>query len=111
MKIKFPHVYRCPECEYTESRDEAADMKCPSCDDVEMVELAHVSDWTLGQRFDEWLDEIYPPVKIGAYEYAVSSAMKLVDEISYRQEFLGWLDAEITEGKYTDEIGGEHYEK
>jgi ssDNA-binding Zn-finger/Zn-ribbon topoisomerase 1 len=104
------YVYKCPECECIEVREEETTLKCPSCDDVEMVELAHVSEWTLKQRFDGWLDEVYPPVKIGAYEYAVSTAMKLVDEIAHRQEFLGWLDAEVTEGKYTDEIGGEHYE-
>lgn len=48
-------------------------------------------------RFDEFFDDIMPPITIGQLEYAASNVLKEVDPVAYRQEFLAWLDDEDEE--------------
>lgn len=43
-----------------------------------------MSEYELELAFDEFLDEVYGEVRIGAYTYATSSALKNVDPIAYR---------------------------
>ncbi len=51
------------------------------------------------QRFDEMLDDVCGVVKIAGYEYNTSHALKKLDSIAYREEFLNWLDSEGLEEK------------
>jgi hypothetical protein len=37
------------------------------------------------ERYDEFLDEIYPEIKIGILTYSVSQVLKKVDPIAYRE--------------------------
>lgn len=69
-----------------------------------------IPEHKLEELFDDFLDEVYGMVKIGPYEYSTSHAMKDVDPTAYRQEYLNWLDHEISEGRFSDEIDGEHYD-
>jgi hypothetical protein len=43
-----------------------------------------MSEYEIELAFDEFLDEVYGEVQIGAYTYATSSALKNVDPIAYR---------------------------
>jgi hypothetical protein len=43
-----------------------------------------MSEYEIELAFDEFLDEVYGDVQIGAYSYATSSALKNVDPIAYR---------------------------
>lgn len=56
------------------------------------------NDRELETRFDEFLDECYPEVKIAGYTYSTSHALKEIDPIAYREGFNNWLDSEISEG-------------
>lgn len=54
-----------------------------------------ISESQLESMFDDFLDELMPPVTIGKfYEFAPSRALKTLDPIAYREEFLNWADSE-----------------
>lgn len=43
-----------------------------------------MSEFELEERFDEFLDEVFGEVQIGAYTYLTSVALRNVDPIAYR---------------------------
>lgn len=45
-------------------------------------------------RFDDFLNEVYPTISICGYDYDPAQALKMVDEVAYREEFNNWLDSE-----------------
>jgi hypothetical protein len=45
-------------------------------------------------RFEEFMNEVYGSVKIGGYTYDTAWALREVDPIAYREEYLAWLDSE-----------------
>ncbi len=44
-----------------------------------------MSEWELEEAYNEWLDEVYGEVRIGAYDYATSVALKNIDPIAWRE--------------------------
>ena len=72
-------------------------------------ELTAISEHELEERFDEVLFEEYAEVEVCGYTYSASDVFKNHDPIAYRQEFLNWIDTQISNGRFTDEIDGEHY--
>ena len=63
----------------------------------------------LEDRFNDFLNEVNGVVTICGYNYDPAQALKEVDPTAYHQEFLNWLDAEMSAGRY-EEIDGEYYE-
>ena len=57
-----------------------------------------ITEHRLEEMFDDFLDEIYPDLKIACYTYQTSSALKEVDPTAYRQEYLNWLDSQLEDG-------------
>lgn len=53
-----------------------------------------ISYYELMHRYDDMLDDVYGPVKIGPYEYSTSEALRSIDRIAYEQGFHDWLDSE-----------------
>lgn len=50
------------------------------------------------ERYDEFLDEVYPMVEFGALSYTPSEVLKAVDPIAYREGFLDFeMDREESE--------------
>ena len=72
-------------------------------------ELTAISERELEERFDEFLSEVYGEVDLCGYTYPARDVFKSHDPIAYRQDFLSWLDVEISDGRFTDEIDGEYY--
>lgn len=46
------------------------------------------------ERFDDFLNEVYPTISICGYDYDPARALKNCDQVAYREEFNNWLDAE-----------------
>lgn len=51
-------------------------------------------DYELEQMFDEWMDEIYPLVKIGPHSLRPSRCLKEADPAGYREDCNNWMDSE-----------------
>ena len=47
--------------------------------------------------YDDFLDEVYPEIKIGYLVYMPSQVLKAVDPVAYEQGFQDYLDS-ISEG-------------
>jgi hypothetical protein len=73
--------------------------------------LEFQSERRLEAAFDDFLDDLYGNVRIGPYTYATSEALSNTDPTAYRCGFADWLDGEIRDGVYTDEIQGEYYQQ
>lgn len=54
-------------------------------------------------QFDDMIDDLTTPVEIFGYQYSASRALRLLDPIMYRMEFLNWADIE---GIDTDDLAG-----
>jgi hypothetical protein len=65
----------------------------------------------LYEMYDEMLDSVYDPVKIGAYEYEVSTALRKVDPIAYELGFDEWLDSQIQDEVFIEDSNGSVYLK
>lgn len=46
--------------------------------------MAKLQDYEIEERFKDYLDECYPPIKFGDMEYQPSYALKELDPIAYR---------------------------
>lgn len=57
--------------------------------------------------YDEWLDEICEPVRIGSLEYSPSIALERVDPIAYRCGYSDFLDFLAGDVEYELEQYGE----
>lgn len=55
------------------------------------------------ERYDDMLNEISGPVRIGTLEYDAARVLREVDPIAYRTGFVDWADGE---GIDTDELEG-----
>lgn len=65
-------------------------------------------EWELLESYDEWLDEIHEPVKIGYMEYSASQVLKNVDPIAYRlgffDDYLPYLEIDDEEIEWMREV-------
>lgn len=61
-------------------------------------------------QYADFLDEIYPDLKIANYSYSTSNALKKLDPIAYNQGFLEYIDSLIKDKVITEEIDDEHYD-
>jgi len=60
--------------------------------------MTQLHDYQLEEMFDEMLDQCHEPVKFGYLSYDVSIFLKRVDPVAYRQEFLNYLDLQLSDG-------------
>lgn len=56
--------------------------------------MEKISEYDATERFDDFLNEMYEPIRLCGYDYDAARAFKEVDPIAYRQEFNNWLDSE-----------------
>jgi len=61
---------------------------------LEEGELEKVSESYLYDMYDDFLDEVSPPIKIGVLTYSPSEVLKSVDPTAYRTGFNDFLDSE-----------------
>lgn len=67
----------------------------PYAPDAEEEESNTISEFDALQRFDDFLDEVWPEnVKVCGYEFTPSRALKELDPTAYREAFNNWLDSE-----------------
>ena len=71
--------------------------------------LEFQSSWQLQVAYDAVIDEINPECMVNGFGYSPSDVLKALDPVAYRCGFADWLDGEIRDGVYTDEIQGEYY--
>ena len=57
-----------------------------------------LDDFDLHERYDQWLDEIYPEVELGHSVFQPSEILKELEPITYRVGFSDFLDS-MTEDK------------
>jgi len=56
--------------------------------------MKYVNENKAIKMYDSFLDEVYGDVEIAGLTYATSEALKTIDPIAYRCDFLDWLDME-----------------
>jgi hypothetical protein len=71
--------------------------------------LKFVSERQLYEAYDDVLDDVHGCVMIVGCEYCTSDVLKSIDPTAYKCGFSDWLDSDIRDGIYTDEIKGEYY--
>jgi hypothetical protein len=59
--------------------------------------MEKISECEALERFEDFLNEIYPPVNVCGYDYDAGRALKQLDPIAFREEFNNWLDSEELE--------------
>lgn len=64
-----------------------------------------IAERLLYDLYDDFLDEAYETVQIGPYDYSTSHALKEVDPVAYQEGFNNWIDAEMEDGRLTEEDG------
>lgn len=73
------------------------------------IRMQLLTDLDLKDRFNEFLDECYGPIRIGFYLYDHGYALKKVDSKAYTEELYNWLNSELDWGTIK-KIDGEYYE-
>lgn len=69
----------------------------PEDEAEEQEQSSTISERDALERFDEFLNEVHDVVSICGYDYDAARALKMVDEVAYREEFNNWLDSESLE--------------
>jgi hypothetical protein len=59
----------------------------------------NLTDNDLQEMHDDLIDEIYPPVTIGIYEWAPSRVLKVMDPVAYRISVVEYVDQLIEDGQ------------
>jgi hypothetical protein len=62
------------------------------------------------QRYRDFLDEIYPEVKIGDSRYSPSRIVEELSPTDFRCGKVDWIDSEIRNGSISEEIDCEYYD-
>lgn len=71
----------------------------PPVNDTDEVEA--LTERESFERFDDFLNEIHETVSICGYDYDPARALKMLDEVAYREEYNNWLDNELQEGSFS----------
>lgn len=74
--------------------DDVEDAMIASYEEEEDETSNTINERDAHQRFDDFLNEINPTVSICGYDYDPAQALKMCDEVAYREEFNNWLDRE-----------------
>lgn len=64
-----------------------------------MIYSGNLTDNDLKEMHDDLIDEIYPPVTIGIYEWAPSRVLKVMDPVAYRISVIEYVDQLIEDGQ------------
>ena len=64
-----------------------------------MIYSGNLTDNDLQEMHDDLIDEIYPPVTIGIYEWAPSRVLKVMDPVAYRISVIEYVDQLIEDGQ------------
>ena len=64
-----------------------------------MIYSGNLTDNDLQEMHDDLVDEIYPPVTIGIYEWAPSRVLKVMDPVAYRISVIEYVDQLIEDGQ------------
>lgn len=64
-----------------------------------MIYSGNLTDNDLQEMHDDLIDEIYPPVTIGIYEWAPSRVLKVMDPVAYRISVIEYVDQLIEYGQ------------
>lgn len=63
---------------------------------------AAISDDDLAAMHDDLIDDLYPVVTIGIYQWAASDVLKRMDPVAYRVSVIEYADQLIKDGRITD---------
>lgn len=61
-----------------------------------------ISDESLAELHDDLIDEIYPAVSVGIYEWAPSRVLKEIDPVAYRVSVIEYIDQLVDDGHITE---------
>lgn len=59
----------------------------------------NLTDEDIEAMHDDLLDEIYPPVTVGIYQWAPSRVLKVMDPVAYRISVIEYLDQLVEDGQ------------
>jgi hypothetical protein len=68
-----------------------------------------ISDYDLKERYEDMLNDCYPPVSICGYEYDAGRALKEIDPIAFDVGFSDYISLELDEN--LEEVEGEFFSK
>jgi hypothetical protein len=71
--------------------------------------MKKLTESDLEDMFDNYLDDLVNPIKIGRYEYSASMALYKIDKIAYNEELSNYIDYLLSEGEIKEQ-DGEYYE-
>jgi hypothetical protein len=63
---------------------------------------AELDEAAICDRHDDLIDEIYPPVTIGIYEWAPARVLKAMDPVAYRVSVIEYVDQLVEDGQITE---------
>jgi hypothetical protein len=68
-----------------------------------------ISGYELRERYEDMLNDCYPPVSICGYEYDAGRALKEIDPIAFDCGFSDYISSELDEN--LEEVEGEFFSK
>ena len=68
-----------------------------------------IDNYDLRERFEDMLNDCYPPVSICGYEYEAGRTLKEIDPIAFDCGFADWISSELDEN--LEEVEGEFFAK
>jgi hypothetical protein len=69
---------------------------------TEYVDAVTGSPVNVEDQHDNLLDEIYPLVTIGIYQWEPSRVLKMMDPVAYRVSLIEWVDQMLEDGKIVE---------
>ena len=69
--------------------------------DLEMGGVVNVEE-----EHDNLLDEIYPLVTIGIYQWEPARVLKMMDPVAYRVSVIEWVDQMLEDGQIVELVEG-----
>ena len=62
------------------------------------------TDAQLEDVFEQWLNDCSGDVDFAGYFFGTGQALRVMDEVAFREEFNNWIDSEIREGVYREYV-------
>ena len=69
---------------------------------TEYVDAVTGSAVNVEAEFDDLLDNIYPDVTIGIYQWSAARVLKMMDPIAYRTSVFEWVDQMLEDGQIVE---------
>lgn len=62
-----------------------------------------LSNWQVEEMHDDLLDELYPMVTVGIYQWSPSRVLKTMDPVAYQVSVIEYIDQLIDDGQLRED--------